>query len=923
MTTQSRPPAIGSNDTSIAGNVINKADFLPIDKSDNSVHIEQALSPSKNSPPFITSPLLDSLPQSAIPNELIFEKQKRAATGPKKGGEAGEEGVSPAHQGQITSSKTPPLPALPPPSAASQVTNAEFYAAVIRQLPVGAYPAVCSKPGDPASGPWIARRADEVASYLLALHNNYINCSSFYQGNDNALHARKNNFAACHFLMLDDIGTKIPFDRFGNFEFSFLLETSPGNFQGGIILAEPITDGEIANQLLNDLIAAGFCDPGATGAQGRWARLPVGINGKVKHLNSDGKPFQCRLFKWDPELVYTVKEIVDKLKLNRAPVAAFKSQATSNAASNTALTNDDEVFTPKSNVNPVITALKVRGLYKTPLGSGKHDVTCPLFAEHTDSVDTGAAYFEPDDTYPFGGFRCQHSHGATLKTKQFLEFLGIQKGEARNKPEIRIIEGDLHRVLNAAEKTLAATGNHYQSGGLIVTISTNTETGDPSIVPVNVPTLTRIMSHQITWLKFKEKSGTYVPCDPPTRHISILSDCQTYAHLPNLSGIARQPYFRESDGNFVTEVGYDKVSQRFGVFDARKFVTPEPTYGAARTALDLLESLLVEFIFVAQADKAASIAAIFTAVTRPSFAFAPGFHVKAATIGSGKSYLCELVSAFAKPGETKKVSYPPTSEEATKVILSLLISAPAVVEFDDMATDWIPHGIINRMFTSEFITDRILGVSKTATVSTRTLFLASGNNVGPVRDLLRRVLTINIDHRCATPATKSYKGSPVDTVRKDRGRYVTAVLTIILAWKAAGSPRTEVENVVTYGGAWADYCRHPLIWLGLVDPATALLEKVKHDPDADALLTLIKAWHKRFGSTPTTVRKVIRETFKLIGDGALRDAICEFPVEERGSINPSKFGWILKKNVNRIVDNYTFQQSTADGRVAWVVTKIS
>ena len=564
----------------------------------------------------------------------------------------------------------------------------------------------------------------------------------------------------------------------------------------------------------------------------------------------------------------------------------------------------------------------MRGLYKTPLGSGKHDVTCPLLAEHTDGLDTGAAYFEPDDTYPFGGFRCQHSHGATFKTKQFLEFLGIQKGEARNKPEIRIIEGDLHRVLNAAEKTLAATGNHYQSGGLIVTISTNTETGDPSIVPVNVPTLTRIMSHQITWLKFKEKSGTYVPCDPPTRHISILSDCQTYAHLPNLSGIARQPYFRESDGNLVTEAGYDKVSQRFGVFDARKFVTPEPAYGAARTALDLLESLLVEFSFVAQADKAASIAAIFTAVTRPSFVFAPGFHVKAATIGSGKSYLCELVSAFAKPGETKKVSYPPTSEEATKVILSLLISAPAVVEFDDMATDWIPHGIINRMFTSEFITDRILGVSKTATVSTRTLFLASGNNVGPVRDLLRRVLTINIDHRCATPATKSYKGSPVDTVRKDRGRYVTAVLTIILAWKAAGSPRTEVENVVTYGGAWADYCRHPLIWLGLPDPATALLDQVKHDPDADALLNLMKAWHKRFGSTPTTVRKVIRETFELIGDGALRDAICEFPVEERGSINPSKFGWILKKNVNRIVGDYSFQQSTADGRVAWVVTRI-
>jgi hypothetical protein len=54
----------------------------------------------------------------------------------------------------------------------------------------------------------------------------------------------------------------------------------------------------------------------------------------------------------------------------------------------------------------------------------------------------------------------------------------------------------------------------------------------------------------------------------------------------------------------------------------------------------------------------------------------------------------------------------------------------------------------------------------------------------------------------------------------------------------------------------------------------------------------------------------------------LRDAICEFPVEEKGTINPSKFGWILKKNVNRIVGDYSFQQSTADGRVAWRVVKM-
>ena len=45
-----------------------------------------------------------------------------------------------------------------------QITNAEFIAAVFTDLPEGAFAAVCSKPGDPDLGGWLARRADQVAT---------------------------------------------------------------------------------------------------------------------------------------------------------------------------------------------------------------------------------------------------------------------------------------------------------------------------------------------------------------------------------------------------------------------------------------------------------------------------------------------------------------------------------------------------------------------------------------------------------------------------------------------------------------------------------------------------------------------------------------------------------------------------------------
>ena len=102
-----------------------------------------------------------------------------------------------------------------------------------------------------------------------------------------------------------------------------------------------------------------------------------------------------------------------------------------------------------------------------------------------------------------------------------------------------------------------------------------------------------------------------------------------------------------------------------------------------------------------------------------------------------------------------------------------------------------------------------------------------------------------------------------------------------------------------------------------------LLEQINHDPDAEALGRLLLEWHKAFGSAPTTVRKALSYHPTSIDDDSegLLDAIKEFPVEERGGINRSKLGWILKKNSNRIVNGLKFQRGDADGRTAWMVVE--
>jgi RepB DNA-primase from phage plasmid len=284
-----------------------------------------------------------------------------------------------------------------------QITNAEFIAAVFPHLREGASAAVCSKRGNPDLGGWPCRRADQAAAGLAAENNNYLGGAIFYPGDDGSFKARKAQFAACHFLLLDDLGTKVPMDRLDGFELSWLIETSPGNYQGGIILAEPLTDGPAAVRLLNAVIDSGLCDAGATGPLSRWARLPVAINGKPKYADDAGTPFQCRLIEWRPDNRYTPQEIVDRLQLELAPAGrpnkTAKSPAPSDSASYGIGDDGDDVLIPKTAENPVVAALKARRLYKTPLGSGKHDITCPWVQEHTDALDTGAAYFEPDEFY--------------------------------------------------------------------------------------------------------------------------------------------------------------------------------------------------------------------------------------------------------------------------------------------------------------------------------------------------------------------------------------------------------------------------------------------------------------------------------------------------------------------------------------------
>ena len=802
------------------------------------------------------------------------------------------------------------------------VTNWKFLEAIF--MASEGCPITVSFAGNPATvqkQSWHGSPWKPCAPHLSASHNNYFSVAGFRPDETGRYRRQKKQFVALHAIMLDDVGTKVPEERI-TLPPSWKIETSPGNFQIGYILADPIKDSTVADRLMNTIVAAGLCDPGANGPTARLARLPVAVNGKHQ------PPFLCQLTEWHPDRRYTVHNLINGLALEvrQSHEAQKRERQKTDTPHGSHAHDGDSIVIPRPSENAVIAALRLQGLYKMPLGSGKHDITCPWIAEHTDRIDTGTAYFEPTDQWPIGGFKCLHGHCANRHMRDLLQFLGIEGKAARMKPTIHVIPGEIHRVVDAAEQELAQTGMYYQRGGLIVTIITDPSTRETRIQENNQSSLVQALAGAATWEKSDGRTNkNWVIIDPPSRHISALCDAMSYAHLSVLDGIARQPYLRP-DGTLMTISGYDPATCMFGIFTEQDFMIPEnPTREQAQEALNILLDILKEFAFATETDRAAAVCAILTAAIRPSLALAPMIHVKAHQVGSGKSYLCRLITLFATPKNGTPGTFPRDDEECRKFLLAELLRGPAVIEFDNLTGDLVAHKSLCIALTAEHMTDRILGVSKTATVSTRALFLSSGNNVGPVQDMTRRCITINLDPACEIPATRTFqRPNLVTETQQQRGKYVSAALTIVRAWIAAGRPHTPCPSLAGYD-EWSNLCRQPLLWLGCSDPVKSVLDAIADDPDRDTLGQLLKAWHIRFGNKPTMVREAVTQgiAMGMPGSDDLYEVLKDI-AEERNEINRRVLGRWIKRHSGRIVSGLRFMRASGSRSAeAWYVESVS
>lgn len=295
---------------------------------------------------------------------------------------------------------------LPSPTLA-EVSNTNVLEALFARMPPDQRAVMCSVAGDPGTAevyawggiPW----ARGAPCRLLAGANNYVAISSFRASEeDGRYRRRKDQFGACHAVMVDDIGTKLSLQALppaATLAPSMVVETSPGNYQVTYFLDRPVADQEWVEDAIRQMIhrlTGGGLDPGMSGVT-RVLRLPVGINGKRKYVNSNGSPWVTRLVYWRPDIRSEWQHLCDTFGVSRRQ-RVFAQPA------------DAIQVERKRCFDLVLKGLESLNLVRRRQ-RGWLDIRCPWLKHHTDRNDTGAAVAYPATANGwFGGYKCHHGH---------------------------------------------------------------------------------------------------------------------------------------------------------------------------------------------------------------------------------------------------------------------------------------------------------------------------------------------------------------------------------------------------------------------------------------------------------------------------------------------------------------------------------
>lgn len=494
----------------------------------------------------------------------------------------------------------------------------------------------------------------------------------------------------------------------------------------------------------------------------------------------------------------------------------------------------------------------------------------------------------------------------------------------------RTIELHNHKA-NLADATARLVGilRQHQGSLRVPTLFARTDTlvriaRDESATRVDglirQPHTPRIVFVDRDWLRVE--IATHVDVTMNGRHCvvphwaapSILSRHAT--DFPPLEAVVEAPCLRP-DGTVLDRPGYDRGTGILFEAAARtKFprVTAEPTDEQVARAAGSFDDLIGDFPFGGASDKAAVLAALLSTFARTAFTGpTPLFLIGSHTPGSGKTLLAKAISRVFAGRDCPAMAAPAGDDEFRKRLLPLGLEGHPLVLIDNIAPGPFGFPSLALALTSPTIQDRVITTSKTATVSMRAVWIATGNNVSLRADLARRVVRCDLDPADEHPEERTDFKHPrlLDWVQAQRPRLVRDALTILRAHAVRGFPD---HGRPPFGGFedWDQWVRGAVIHATGTDPL-ADRDRIE-DADRQRLAAGLAACISLYGVGPDTAwyaRDAI-ERANADDNGALDDLAAFCDAAEPASLNAKSLGKHLNAARGRRLQGRCFARTEAD-----------
>jgi hypothetical protein len=192
-------------------------------------------------------------------------------------------------------------------------------------------------------------------------------------------------------------------------------------------------------------------------------------------------------------------------------------------------------------------------------------------------------------------------------------------------------------------------------------------------------------------------------------------------------------------------------------------------------------------------------------------------------------------------------------------------------------------------------------------------------------DIVRRTVISHIDPKMERPEERVIGWDAKTEARKNRGKYVSACLTIMLAYNAASSPQqtTPLGSFET----WSRRVLDAIVWAGLPDPCSNADKLRAADPDLERFVAVAEQWHVHFGNNWKKVADVIAEAnlpahLSVNQNSELKLALMNVADVGR-DVSANRLAAYLGRYADRPLAGFKFENRTARaGTKEWRLEKV-